>query len=90
MPLVSTLPQLPGQAVPERLQWMVRSGLPLVVIVAWKACSAPSSTLEMLGEREREMSLVTVTAAVEDFVASAWLVAVTCTVPPEGRSAGAV
>ena len=36
------------------------------------------------------MSLVTVTAAVSDFVASAWLVAVTCTIAGDGRSAGAV
>jgi hypothetical protein len=36
------------------------------------------------------MSLVTVSAAVSDFVASAWLVALTCTVAGEGRSAGAV
>jgi hypothetical protein len=36
------------------------------------------------------MSLVTVTAAVSDFVASAWLVAVTCTFAGEGKSAGAV
>jgi len=36
------------------------------------------------------MSLVTVTAALSDFVASAWLVAVTVTVAGDGRSAGAV
>jgi len=36
------------------------------------------------------MSLVTVIAAMSDFVASAWLVAVTCTVAGEGKSAGAV
>jgi hypothetical protein len=36
------------------------------------------------------MSLVTVNAAVSDFVASAWLVALTCTVAGEGRSTGAV
>jgi hypothetical protein len=36
------------------------------------------------------MSLVTVTAAVSDFVASAWLVAETCTVAGDGKSAGAV
>ena len=35
-------------------------------------------------------SLVTVNAAVSDFVASAWLVAETCTVAGDGRSAGAV
>ena len=49
----------------------------MLMMVAWKACSAPSSTLEVLGERETEMSLVIVTPAVEDFVVSAWLVAVT-------------
>jgi hypothetical protein len=36
------------------------------------------------------MSLVTAKVAVPDFVASAWLVAVTCTVAGDGRSAGAV
>jgi len=36
------------------------------------------------------MSLETVTPAVEDLEESAWLVAVTCTFPSEGRSAGAV
>jgi len=36
------------------------------------------------------MSLVTATLAVADFVASAWLVAVTWTVAGEGRSGGAV
>jgi hypothetical protein len=36
------------------------------------------------------MSLMIVTFAVADFVASAWLVAVICTVAGEGRSAGAV
>ena len=36
------------------------------------------------------MSLVTITAAESDFVASAWLVAVTCTFAGEGKSAGAV
>jgi hypothetical protein len=36
------------------------------------------------------MSLVMVTAAVSDFVASAWLVAETCTDEGVGRSAGAV
>jgi hypothetical protein len=36
------------------------------------------------------MSLVIATLAVADFVASAWLVAVTWTVTGEGRSAGAV
>ncbi len=36
------------------------------------------------------MSLVIVTVPAPDFVESAWLVAVTCTVAGEGRSAGAV
>src|SRR5258708_997982 len=36
------------------------------------------------------MSLVIATVPAPDFVASAWLVAVTCTVAGEGRSAGAV
>ena len=76
--------------MPERLQRMVWSGLPLLVMEAWKDCRAPSSTLEAAGESETEMSLVTVTPAAEDLVGSAWLVALTCTVLPGGRSVGAV
>jgi hypothetical protein len=59
-------------------------------MVAWKDCSAPSSTEVETGESETAMSLATVTPAVEDLEESAWLVAVTCTLPPAGRSAGAV
>ena len=69
---------------------MVWSGLPLLAMVAWKDCRAPSSTLEAAGESETEMSLVTVTPAAEDLVGSAWLVALTWTVLPWGTSAGAV
>ena len=54
------------------------------------ALDVGGSTLAGLGVTESEMSLVTVTAAVSDFVASAWLVAVTCTFAGEGKSAGAV
>jgi len=36
------------------------------------------------------MSLTIVTLALADFVASAWLVAVTCTADGDGRSCGAV
>jgi len=83
-------PQLFGQAGPERLQWMAGSGLPLLAIVAWKDCSPPSSTEEETGESEMAMSLDMVRPAVEDLEESAWLVAVTCTLPLTGRSAGAV
>ena len=64
--------------------------MPVLVTVAWKDCSAPSSTDEETGESETAMSLETVTPAVEDLVESAWLVAVICTFPPGGRSAGEV
>ena len=64
--------------------------MPLLVMVAWNDCRAPSSMEEETGESETKMSLETVTPAVEDLEESAWLVAVTCTLPPAGRSAGAV
>jgi len=90
VPLASTVPHALGQAVPERLQSMVVSGCPLLVTVTWNACVAPSSTLAGFGVSARVMSLKTVTLAAPDFVASAWLVAVICTVAGEGKSAGAV
>ena len=59
-------------------------------MVAWKDWSAPSLTEAETGESKTAMSLDTVTPAVEDLDESVWLVAVTWTFPPEGRSAGAV
>ena len=88
--MASTAPQLFGHAGPERLQRIVGSGLPTLVIEARKDWSAPSSTEEETGERETAISLETVTPTVEDLEESAWLVAVTCTFPTGGRSAGAV
>ena len=64
-------PQLFGQAGPERLQRMAGSGLPLLAMLAWKDCSAPSSTEEETGESETAMSLETVTPAIEDLEESA-------------------
>jgi len=69
---------------------MEGSGLPLLVIVAWKDWSAPSSTEAETGKSETAMSLEIVTPAVEDLEESARLVAVTWSFPPGGRSAGAV
>ena len=88
--MASTPPQLLGHELPERLQRIEGSGLPLLAMVAWNDCSAPSSTEAETGESETAMSLEIVTPAVEDLEGSAWLVAVTWTFPPEGRSAGAV
>ena len=85
-----TLPHELGHAEPETLQRMVGSGLPLLEMEARKACTAPSSTFTVPGEIVTVMSLEMVTLAVANFEESAWLVAVTCTVPPWGRSAGAV
>jgi len=51
---------------------------------------APNSTFAELGVSARTISLVIVTLAEPDFVGSAWLVAVTCTILGEGKSAGAV
>lgn len=90
LPLESTVPHAPGHAAPDKLQRTVVSGWPLLVTLTWKRCMAPSSTLAGLGVRDSVMSLVTVTLAVADFVASAWLVAVICTVGGAGKSAGAV
>ena len=69
---------------------MAVSGLPLLEMDARKACAAPSSTLAVPGEIDTLMSLEMATLAVANFEGSAWLVAVTCTVPPWGRSAGAI
>ncbi len=76
--------------MPLTLQRTAVSGWPLLVITARKFCVAPSSTLAAPGKIVSATSLVTVIAAVADFVGSAWLVAVTCTVAGEGKSAGAV
>ena len=69
---------------------MAGSGLPLLVMEARNDCSAPSSTEEEKGESDMVMSLEMVRPVVEDLEESAWLVAVTCTLPLAGRSAGAV
>jgi len=90
LPFASTDPQEFGQEDPATLQRTEVSGFPLLVTVARKDCVAPSSTLEELAETETAMSLETVTLAVADLEESAWLVAVTCTVPPEGRPVGAI
>ncbi len=90
MPVVSTVPQLPGHAPPDKLQRTDASGCPLLVTVASNAAVAPNSTLPPFGLIPSVKSLVTVTAALSDFVASAWLVALTVTVAGDGRSAGAV
>lgn len=59
-------------------------------MAARNACVAPNSTLAPGGEIAIAMSLVIVSDADPDFVESAWLVAVTCTVAGDGRSPGAV
>jgi hypothetical protein len=66
------------------------SGCPLLVTVVWNVCIAPSSTLAGFGVKLSVMSLVIANMAVPDFVESAWLVAVICTVAGDGKSAGAV
>src|SRR5277367_1341747 len=66
------------------------SGWPALLMVARKGCLAPSSTLAFGGASAIAMSLVIVSSAVADFVVSASLVAVTCTIADAGRSAGAV
>lgn len=57
---------------------------------AWKLCVLPNSTAEETGVTAMATSLETVTFALLDFVLSAWLVTVTCIVPPGGKSAGAI
>lgn len=90
VPLESTVPHAPGHAAPDKLQRTVVSGWPLLVMLTWNRCVAPSSTFAGFGVRDSVMSLVTVTLAVADFVASESLVAVICTVAGAGKSAGAV
>lgn len=50
----------------------------------------PNSTVPEAGETDSPRSLAMVTLALLDFVLSAWLVAVTCIVPPGGKSVGAM
>ena len=90
MPFESTVPQAAGHAAPPRLQRTAVSGWPALVMAARNACVAPNSTLAPGGEIAIAMSLVIVSDADPDFVESAWLVAVICTVAGEGRSPGAV
>jgi len=89
-PLASSVPHAEGQAAPEMLQRTAVSGRPLLLTVARKLCAAPRSTPAVAGVSATARSLVMVTVAVADFVASATLVAVICTVTDAGRSAGAV
>ncbi len=77
-------------AGPDKLQRIDVSGCPLLLTVARNACVAPSSTLAGFGDRFSAISLVIAKVAVLDFAESARLVAVTCTVAGDGRSAGAV
>jgi len=53
------------------LQPMAGSGLPLLAMLAWKDCSAPSSTEEETGESETAMSLGDGDAGDEDLEESA-------------------
>src|SRR5208337_4298908 len=85
----STVPHELGHEGPATLQRMPGSGSPRLWMRAWIVCFAPSSTLATFGEREMETSLEMLTLAAPNLEESAWLVAVTCTVPPEGRSVGA-
>jgi len=100
LPFASTAPQPKGQAEPERDQRTAVSGCPPLEIVGWKTRVAPSSTEAAIGLSAISTSLAIVTTEVADFVASASLVAVTCTAVADapaamapavvGRSAGAV
>src|SRR5271168_3349597 len=72
------------------LQRRVGSGWPALTIVALKGCGAPSSTAAMFGVIWTTISLTIETVAVADFAGSAALVAVTCTLAGDGKSAGAV
>jgi hypothetical protein len=59
-------------------------------MLAPNASVAPSSTLAAFGVMLTTMSLVIATVAASDFVGSATLVAATCTLAGDGKSAGAV
>ena len=90
LPLASSVPHVEGQAAPEMLHRTAVSGRPLLLTVARKVCTAPRSTPAVAGVSATARSLVMVTVAVADLVASATLVAVICAVTDAGRSAGAV
>jgi hypothetical protein len=89
-PWASTAPHALGQPAPETLQRNVLSGCPELATIALNACNAPSSTPVMLGVICTTMSLVIAALALSDLVGSAALVAVTRTLPGDGKSAGAV
>ncbi len=62
----------------------------MLLTVARNACVAPSSTLAGFGDKFSVISLVIAKVAVLNLAESARLVAVTCTVAGDRRSAGAV
>lgn len=90
-PPASTLPHAaPKQSLPESVQVTTRFGLPAEFIAAVNGCVAPNSTDAFCGEIETEMSLDSVTCALELFVGSSTLVASTETLAGAGKIAGAV
>jgi hypothetical protein len=66
------------------------SGCPLLDTDARNDWALPKEMLILPGINDTEMSLVMLMLTVANLEESALLVAITCTVPPWGRSAGAV
>ena len=94
MPLASTDPHNNGHDGPDTLHSTDLSGCAPLLTTARNACEAPSSTgtapVPPPDGKLIETSLCTVTIAVPDLLASAWLVAVTVRFAGIGKSSGAV
>jgi hypothetical protein len=89
-PLVESVPQLAGQALPVRLQFTVVSGSPDPLTLAVNCSVAPIVTDALVGESVTCTSLLSVTVPVALAVASAWLVAVIEMAVDDGSTRGAV
>jgi hypothetical protein len=91
VPAGSTAPHAgPAQPFPETIHVIVRSGFPEEFTVAVNSRAAPSSTGEVCGETDTDMSLMIVISAVAVFELSAALVACKVTELGTGRSRGEV
>ena len=71
LPLASTKPHGDAQLAPETFHRTAVSGWPLLVMLGWKICVAPSSTLLVVGLSEMAMSLTIVMLALADLLGSA-------------------
>ena len=88
--MLSIEPHPDGQDEPDTLQRTELSGCPLLDTDARNDWAPPKEMLTLPGINDTEMSLVMLMLTVANVEESALLVAITWTVPPWGRSSGAV